>query len=90
MRTRRHRPFRRTATYWLLGLWAVELVYWICVGTVLGCYLFGRFVAPYVLKGVGLILAFTAFCGIAGWAMLHGRKVNRKIRSVDSSGNVDW
>jgi hypothetical protein len=83
-----HRSIRHTALYWLLGLWAVELTVWICIVTVVGCALAIRYVMPYVLKLVALALAFAAFLVVASFALLRGRKVNRRAWRVDPAGTT--
>ncbi len=62
---RGHRSFRRSIAYWLFGLWAVEIVFWLTVGTILGAWLVLRLVGPHLLMavrwiGFGLLVGIRA------------------------------
>lgn len=81
----RHRAFRYSLAYWLLGFWVFEGMFWLMYGTAIGAYALLRLVLPAILKFIGVVCAvvFVAFLG--AWSLLHGRRVNRQ-----STGERAW
>lgn len=62
---RRPRSFRHTLTYWVLGLWAVEIVFWMTAGMLIGCWWVLRLVGPHLFR--------------AGRSMLVGLRIAAKV-----------
>jgi uncharacterized membrane protein YfcA len=90
----RHRSFRLSPAYWLLGLWMIELVFWICAGMIVGCWYVGKAVAPYVLKFIGAAIAFVAFLvvalfvSVANWRRARRTARRRPTFTADRAGTI--
>lgn len=65
---RAHCSFRHTLTYWLFGLWAVEISFWLVAGALIAGWCVLRVVGPHLLKaGRGMLVGLR----IAVKVMLH-------------------